>query len=255
MAVRGARTTAINQRGRSPSDDQGARRGDDRGVDGKKGADPHRIRVAIVDDHEIVRHGLRVSLGQEIDMEVVADVRTGAEATRIARELRPDILLLDVRLEDTDGPSVCERVREIAPETAVVMLTSYHQDGMVLRSLAAGARGYVVKDVELTELKRIVRAAHRGHCVLDPTVAPHVIAAATSGAAPDQASVKKTLALSDFDLDVVRHLARGLTNKQIGVLVHRSPYTVKDHLEKICAALEVRSRTEVVAAALRIGLI
>src|SRR5260370_6342451 len=107
-----------------------------------------------------------------------------------------------------------------------------------------------MKDVELTELKRMIRAVHRGECVLDPVVAPHVIAAATSAAAaPKTASVKKTLALSDIDLDVVRHLARGLTNKQIGALVHRSPYTVKDHLEKIFAALEVHSRTQVVAAA------
>jgi len=246
----------MNQRGRSPSGDPGARPGDGRHGSGKKAGYPRRIRVAIVDDHEIVRHGLRAALEQETDMEVVADVRTGGEATRIASELRPDVMLLDVRLEDTDGPSVCERVRALAPETVVVMLTSYHQDGMVLRSLAAGARGYVVKDVELTELKRIIRAAHRGHCVLDPMVAPHVIAAATStGTTPDQASVKRTLALSDIDLDVLRHLARGLTNKQIGVLVHRSPYTVKDHVEKICAALEVRSRTQVVATALRIGLI
>jgi len=102
----------------------------------------------------------------------------------------------------------------------------------------------------------MIRAAHRGECVLDPAVAPHVVAAAAgNGASGHQASVKKTLALSDIDLDVVRHLARGLTNKQIGTLVHRSPHTVKDHVEKICAVLEVHSRTEVVAAALRIGLI
>jgi len=215
-----------------------------------------RIRIGVVDDHEIVRHGLRAALSYEPDMEVVADVRTGREAVGMAEALRPDVLLLDVRLEDADGPSVCERVRSVAPETVVLMLTSYRQDGMVLRALAAGARGYVIKDVELTELKRMIRAAHGGQCVLDPTVAPHVIAAAIgTAAAGNQASVKKTLALSDLDLDVVRHLAHGLTNKQIGALLHRSPHTVKDHLEKICAVLEVRSRTQVVAAALQIGLI
>jgi two-component system, NarL family, response regulator DevR len=216
----------------------------------------HRIRIGIVDDHEIVRRGLRAALEHEADMEVVGDVRTGREAIRLAEQLRPDVMLVDVRLEDTDGPSVCERVRAVTADTAVLMLTSYHQDGMVLRSLAAGARGYVIKDVELTALKGMIRAAHRGECVLDPAVAPHVIAAATgNGAATHQASVMRTLALSDIDLDVVRHLARGLTNKQIGALVHRSPHTVKDHVEKICAVLEVHSRTEVVAAALRIGLI
>jgi len=215
-----------------------------------------RIRIGIIDGHEIVRRGLRAALEQEADMEIVADARTGQEAIRVAEQLRPDVMLVDVQLEDTDGPSVCERVRAVTAHTAVVMLTSYHQDGMVLRSLAAGARGYVIKDVGLGALKSMIRAVHRGECVLDPAVAPHVIAAAAgNGVSGHQASVKKTLALSDIDLDVVRHLARGRTNKQIGALIHRSPHTVKDHVEKICAVLEVHSRTEVVAAALRIGLI
>ena len=215
-----------------------------------------RIRIGVVDDHEVVRRGLRATLEMEPDMEIVADVRTGREAIRVAAEQRPDVMLVDVRLEDSDGPTVCERVREVAPATKVVMLTSYHQDGMVLRSLAAGARGYILKDVELGELKRMIRAAYRGESVLDPVVAPHVIAAATgNGDERGHQRVKNTLALSDIDIDIVRHLARGLTNKQIGAFVHRSPHTVKDHLEKICSALEVHSRTEVVAAAIRIGLI
>ena len=131
-------------------------------------AHPRRIRIGIVDDHEIVRRGLRAALEPETDMEVVADVRTGQEAVRVAEQLQPDVMLVDVRLEDTDGPSVCERVRAVTTDTAVVMLTSYHQDGMVLRSLAAGARGYVIKDVEVGALKGMIRAAHRGQCVLDP---------------------------------------------------------------------------------------
>ena len=250
-------SNAMNQRGRSLSDIATAvRRPGSRSRAAVLPSRPRRIRIGVVDDHEIVRRGLRAALEHEPDLEVVADVRTGQEAVKLVEQFRPDVMLVDMRLEDTDGPSVCERLRAVAPETAVVMLTSYHQDGMVLRALAAGARGYVIKDVELTELKRMIRAAHRGECVLDPAVAPHVIAAATgAGSGSNTASVKKTLALSDIDLDVVRHLASGLTNKQIGALVHRSPHTVKDHLEKICAALEVHTRTEVVAAALRIGLI
>ncbi|TMQ28491.1 MAG: response regulator transcription factor [Candidatus Rokuibacteriota bacterium] len=229
----------MNQRGRSLSDIATAvRRPGSRSRAAVLPSRPRRIRIGVVDDHEIVRRGLRAALEHEPDLEVVADVRTGQEAVKLVEQFRPDVMLVDMRLEDTDGPSVCERLRAVAPETAVVMLTSYHQDGMVL------------------QLKRMIRAAHRGECVLDPAVAPHVIAAATgAGSGSNTASVKKTLALSDIDLDVVRHLASGLTNKQIGALVHRSPHTVKDHLEKICAALEVHTRTEVVAAALRIGLI
>ena len=223
---------------------------------GAAGRHGSRIRIGVVDNHEVVRRGLRAALELEPDMEIVGDARTGREAVRIADAQRPDIMLVDVRLEDTDGPTVCERVRAVAPGTAVVMLSSHHQDGMVLRSLAAGARGYVVKDVEIDELKRIIRAVYRGESVLDPMVSPHVIAAATAdGNGRNSTKVKNTLALSDIDIEIVRHLAHGLTNKEIGAIVHRSRHTVKDHVEKVSAALEVHSRTEVVAAALRIGLI
>ena len=215
-----------------------------------------RIRIGVVDDHEVVRQGLRATLEHEPDMEIIADVRTGREAVELARAQQPDVMLVDVRLEDSDGPTVCERVRAVAPATRVVMLTSYHQDGMVLRSLAAGARGYVIKDVELGELKRMIRAAYRGESVLDPIVAPHVIAAATmTGDEPGHQRVRRTLALSDIDIDIVRHLARGLTNKQIGVRINLSPHTVKDHVEKMCEILGVRSRIELVVEALRRGLI
>jgi DNA-binding NarL/FixJ family response regulator len=244
-------------RGRSlPDPPSRSRPRPERARPGAAGGRGSRIRIGVVDDHEVVRRGLRASLELEPDMEIVGDVRTGREAIRLADEEHPDIMLVDVRLEDTDGPTVCERLREVAPATAVVMLSSHHQHGMVLRSLAAGARGYVVKDVEIGELKRMIRAAHRGESVLDPVVAPGVIAAATAdGNGRNRTKVKHSLALSDIDIEIVRHLSHGLTNKEIGVLVHRSPHTVKDHVAKISAALEVRSRTEIVAAALRIGLI
>ena len=164
-----------------------------------------KIRVAVVDDHEIVRQGLRAALKGEADMEVVADAGNGDGAVRIARQERPDVMLLDVRLQEIDGPTVCTRVLAVAPKTAVVMLTSYGDNGMIVRSLAAGAKGYVMKDVELTDLKQMIRSVSRG--------------------------------------------------KEIASVIHRSPHTVKDRLEKIGAILDVRSRTEIVAAALRTGLI
>jgi DNA-binding NarL/FixJ family response regulator len=104
------------------------------------------IRIAIVDDHEVVRQGLRLSLELEADMTVVGEARTGAEAIDLARQRQPpDVMLLDVRLGDLDGPEVCRRVLDVAPRTAVVMLTNYLQDGLVFRSLAAGAKGYVIR--------------------------------------------------------------------------------------------------------------
>ena len=224
---------------------------------------PGRIRIVVVDDHEIIRHGLRQTLAREADMDVVGEARSGVDAVRVAQQLRPDVMLLDVKLDDLDGPEVCRRVLAVAPRTAVVMLTSYLQDAVVLRSLGAGAKGYVIKDVELDELKRTIRSVYRGHSVLDPKIASRVIASAVgkrherargrSDRSSEAAPVPTMFA--DIDLMILQHLAKGLTNKQIAAQVHLSAHTVKDHLEKIGAAFDVRSRTEIVAEALRSGLI
>ena len=111
------------------------------------------IRIAVADDHQVVRHGLRLSLELEPDMVVVGEARTGAEAIRVAGETQPDVMLLDVRLGDIDGPEVCHRVLLASAKTAVVMLTNYQQDELILRSLLAGAKGYVIKDVDLDEVE------------------------------------------------------------------------------------------------------
>src|SRR5213592_2645948 len=176
-----------------------------------------RINVAIVDDHEIV-----------------GAARTGNEAVHVAETLRPHVMLLDVKLEDVEGPEVCRRVLAASPGTAVVMLTSYCQDNIILKSLNAGAKGYLIKDVELAEVKRTIRAVYRGHSVLDPKVAPRVIANATNG--------KPGANLSERDVAIIRYVAGGLTNKEIGGLVHLSAHTIKDRLEKIAAVFDVRSR-------------
>jgi DNA-binding NarL/FixJ family response regulator len=168
------------------------------------------------------------------------------------------VVLLDVRLEGADGPEVCRRILEVAPRTAVVMLTNYLEDGFVLRSLMAGAKGYVIKDVQLSELKKMIRSVFRGGSVLDPKVTAQVISTVTaSGDAPAGRSAGRhpVTALSDTDLAILRHLSAGMTDKQIAGRVHLSPHTVKDHLEKIRALLDVGSRTEIVATALRRGLV
>jgi two-component system response regulator DevR len=217
-----------------------------------------KIRIAVVDDHEVVRHGLRLSLELEADMVVAGEARTGEEAIALAREIKPDVMLLDVRMEGTEGPEVCRRVLEVAPRTAVIMLTNYLQDGLVLRSLMAGAKGYVIKDVQLSELKKMIRSVYRGGSVLDPKVTGQVISTATtSGEAPASktGAARNVVVLSETDLAIVKHLSSGLTNKQIASQVHLSPHTIKDHLEKIRMVLDVGSRTEIVAEAMRRGLI
>src|SRR5438445_10550494 len=208
-----------------------------------------RITVAIVDDHEIVRAGLKQALEREPDIAIVGEARTGNEAVHVAEGLRPHVMLLDVKLEDVEGPEVCRRVLAASPGTAVVMLTSYCQDSIILKSLNAGAKGYLIKDVELAEVKRTIRAVFRGHSVLDPKVAPRVIANATN------ANGRATTGLSERDIAIIKYVAGGLTNKEIGSLVHLSSHTIKDRLEKIAAAFDVRSRAEIVAEAFRAGLL
>lgn len=217
-----------------------------------------KIRVVVADDHEVVRHGLRFSLGVERDLTVVGEARTGEEAIEMAREKRPDVMLLDVKLGDMEGPEVCRKLLAVSPRTAVVMLTNYGQDGTVLRSLAAGAKGYVIKDIELAELKKIVRAVYRGHAVLDPKVTTSIITTAAGRAARADggcASANPVASLSETDLAIIRHVSNGLTNREIAGLVHLSPHTVKGYIEKMRGALAVRSRAQIVAEALKRGLI
>ena len=217
-----------------------------------------KIRLVLVDDHEMVRYGLRCSLEDEIDMVVVGEAETGEEAVRLAHEHRPDVMLLDVKLGTMDGPEVCRRVLSISPEIAVVMLTSYTQEGVVLQSLAAGARGYVVKDIELTQLKSAIRSVYRGHTVLDPKITGSLITRVTGHDANTERGhvvAKPTAVLSDLEVRIVRHLSEGHTIKDIAERVHLSPHTIKDRLVKIRGKLAVRSRTGIVAEAVKRGLI
>lgn len=215
------------------------------------------IRVALVDDHEMVRYGLHWSLEAEADMVVVGEAGTGEEAVRLAQEHRPDVMLLDVRLGDMDGPEVCRRVLAAAPGTAVIMLTSYAQEALILRSLSAGAKGYMIKDVELSELKAAIRAVHGGHSVLDPKITGSVIARATGRnvAAAGRPAIALSPLLSEQEATIVRYLADGLTVREVAERIQLSPHTVKDRLEKIRDKLAVRSRTAIVAEAVRRGLV
>lgn len=217
------------------------------------------IRIGLADDHQVVRHGLRLSLELEPDMVVVGEARSGAEAVRVAEDKRPDVMLLDVKFgDDLDGPEVCRRVLLASPKTAIVMLTNYQQDTLILRSLLAGAKGYVIKDVELEELKKMIRSVYHGAAVLDPKVTTQVISSVVgrtplSGSNP--ALVRQAISMSETDLSIIRFLSVGLTNKEIGARINLSPHTIKDHVEKISDILGVRSRIEIVAEALRRGLI
>jgi two-component system, NarL family, response regulator DevR len=214
------------------------------------GPKPSRIRVLLVDDHEMVRHGLRAMLAADADIEVVADAATGAHAVSLAHELRPDVVLLDARLPDIGGPEVCRRLQSDVPETIVVMLTTFAEDDLVRRCIRAGARGYLLKDVERLDLGRSIRAVMRGEAVIDSKVASTVLAAVRQAADADQEQP-----LNERQREVLRLIAEGLSNREIAERAHLSEHTVKGYVEEILERLDARNRVHAAILATKRGWI
>jgi two-component system, NarL family, response regulator DevR len=211
---------------------------------------PRHIRVLLVDDHEMVRSGLRAMLAADADIDVVADAATGARGVSLARELCPDVVLLDARLPDIGGPEVCRLLQAEMPETAVVMLTTFAEDDLVRRCIRAGARGYLLKDVERLDLGRSIRAVVRGEAVIDSKVASIVLAAVrqTAEADPEQP-------LNDRQREVLRLIAEGLSNREIAERAQLSEYTVKGYVEEILERLDARNRVQAAILATKRGWI
>ncbi len=212
---------------------------------------PASIRVVILDDHTIVRQGLRSVLELEADIEVVDDVGTPNEALDAVEEHQPDVMLLDLKLGDdrqAEGLDVCTEIVRHHPEVGVVILTTFHDQSMVRDALRRGARGYVLKDVDAADLLKIVRAVHRGESGFDTRSAALVVRSLAGEPPPDTN-------LTEREIEMVRLLARGLTNREIGQTSFISESTVKFHLRNIMAKLKVHRRAEVVFAASKRGLL
>ncbi len=208
---------------------------------------PH-IRLVIVDDHSIVREGLCSILNAEPDFQVVGEASNGEEALRVVARTRPDVVLLDLKMPGAPGADVCRDITAKRPETAVIILTAFLDSDMIYRCIQAGAKGYVVKDVERADLKRKIRAAARGEGVLDEKAASPVLERLRKGtAAPVQ--------LTEREVTILRHIAEGLTNREIGAQLYLSEATVKDQLRKIMDKFGVEHRISAVIAASKQGLI
>jgi two-component system, NarL family, response regulator DevR len=210
-----------------------------------------RIRVLIVDDHEMVREGLMAMLQPEPDLEVVGQTGSGAAVVDMVETLRPDVVLLDARLPDVSGVEVCRRLGRSHPDVAVVILTTYIDADLVQECLEAGARGYVVKDVERFSLKESIRAVYRGQSVLAPQVAGAVIERALTPQPPGS----QRAALSASQVAILRLISRGHSNREIAAEVHLSENTVKTHVQEIFRKLGVRNRVEAAILAGKSGWI
>jgi DNA-binding NarL/FixJ family response regulator len=213
------------------------------------------IRVLIADDQEMVRAGFRMILETQDDIEVVADVPDGVSAVRLARELRPDVCLLDIRMPGMDGLEVTKTLAGpgVADPLKVVVVTTFDLDEYVHAALSNGANGFLLKDAGPALLLEAVRAADRGDALVSPQITVRLLRhfATANATAPAETTVEP---LTERELDVVKAAARGLTNTEIGTELYLSLSTVKTHLAAVQAKIGARNRVEVAAWAWRTGL-
>ncbi|EIF01155.1 response regulator [Saccharomonospora glauca] len=212
------------------------------------------IRVLIADDQDMVRAGFRMILGAQSDIEVVADVSDGVEAVRQARELRPDVCLLDIRMPGLDGLEATRQLAgpDVADPLKVVVVTTFDLDEYVHAALQGGASGFLLKDAGPALLIEAVRAAARGDALVSPQVTVRLLK--HFGTSPASSRATPTVELTPRELDVVRAAARGLTNSEIGAELYLSLSTVKTHLASVQNKLGVRNRVEIAAWAWRNGI-
>ncbi len=216
------------------------------------------IRVVIADDHAVVREGLRLILEASPGFAVVGEAADGAVAVHLVEEAEPDVVLMDLRMPGMDGLQAIEQIREHRPRVAVVILTTYNEDDLVLRGLQAGARGYLLKDMGSETLVQTIRAAARGEILLQPQIMARVLARTTARPADSNAGtphVPGTGELTERELEVLAGVARGERSKEVAVRLGVTESTVKAHLASIYAKLDVDSRASAVAVAMARGLL
>jgi DNA-binding NarL/FixJ family response regulator len=201
------------------------------------------IHIIVADDHVTVREGLAAIIGRQTDMRVVAEAANGVEAIERWLELRPDVLLLDLRMPVLDGIAVIGRIRSRAPEARIVVLTTFETDAEISGAIKGGAKGYLLKDAPRDVLVSTIRKVHAGETCIPPELVARLVAGMTSES------------LTERELEVLRLVARGSSNKEIAAELSISEATVKSHLRGVFTKLGVLSRTEAIAAASRRGLV
>ena len=219
-------------------------------ADGTAPEPPRPIRVVIVDDHPVVREGLRAVLATRSDIDVVAEAADGAAALREAVLHRPDVVLLDLHMPGTDGLHAARRLRVECPATAVLVLTMYDDDASLLHAMRAGARGYLLKGAGQDEIVRALHAVHDGQAIFGPAVAARITALLT-GARTGTAAFPE---LSGRERDILQLVAAGLNNPAIGARLGLSTKTVANHLSTIYRKIQVPDRPQAIVKARASGL-
>lgn len=206
-----------------------------------------KIRILLVDDHDIVRLGLMTLLNDQPDMEVIGEASTAGEGVRAAENLQPDVVLMDIRLPGEGGIEATSQITRKAPSCKVVMLTSFADDELVVHAIRAGAVGYVLKQVGNEELLRAIQAAARGEALLDPSTTARLLSRVRE--AERKADEDAFRFLSDREMDVLVHLAKGRTNAEIGARLNLSEKTVGNYVGKMFEKLHLNNRIELAAYA------
>ncbi|MFP3854138.1 MAG: response regulator [Anaerolineales bacterium] len=207
------------------------------------------LRILLVDDHEVVRLGLRSLLDQHDDFEVIDDVSNAEDAIKAAIAHEPDVVLMDIRLPGESGIDACEKIVEELPETKVIMLTSYAEDEMLFSAIRAGASGYVLKQVGSDELIQSIEAVGRGEASLDPALTQRVFSQVRKAIRDQDASAFADL--TDQELRVLGLVSEGKTNKEIAESLYLGQGTVRNYVSNILSKLNVSNRAEAAAFAVR----
>ncbi|WP_392669450.1 response regulator [Streptomyces sp. LN785] len=207
------------------------------------------IRVLLVDDHQVVRRGLRTFLEIQDDIEVVGEAADGAEGVARAEELRPDVVLMDIKMPGTDGIEALRRLRELANPAKVLIVTSFTEQRTVVPALRAGASGYVYKDVDPDALAGAIRSVHAGHVLLQPEVAEALLAQEDAGSGTGRGNT-----LTEREREVLGLIADGRSNREIARALVLSEKTVKTHVSNILMKLDLADRTQAALWAVRHGV-
>ena len=205
------------------------------------------IRVLIADDHSVVREGLRMFLGRDPELAVVGEAADGVEAVELSRQLRPDVVLMDLLMPVKDGIAAISDIRGNMPETEVIALTSVVESTAVIGAVKAGAIGYLLKDIQAPELRKAIKAAAAGQVQLSPQASAYLLR--------EVRTPERTEALTERETVVLRLLVQGQSNKEMARDLQIAEDTIKTHVKHILAKLGVQSRTQAVLSAIHLGLV